>query len=194
MPCGKVCGAVGGRSAMSGNVVIENPILNSPFEEPGRHFKFSDEGITNEIVSSRRVSSYFIPVPRAKKKSQQGRLHRPDRRRPRLGGPPQSDRRGDGGGEVGERGQSRGGENSLGSRHQQPWWVRAVGVRRDPGPVGREEGDPGIPGGHPTKRFRSRLGTCRETDRPHVIGPTFTKPDSQIRRFDLIATEIIVPL
>lgn len=31
-------------------VVIENPILNSPFVEPIRHFKFTDEGITNDIV------------------------------------------------------------------------------------------------------------------------------------------------
>jgi hypothetical protein len=29
-------------------VVIENPILNSPYDEPNRHFRFSDEGITNE--------------------------------------------------------------------------------------------------------------------------------------------------
>lgn len=26
-------------------VVIENPILNSAFEEPTRHFKFTDAGI-----------------------------------------------------------------------------------------------------------------------------------------------------
>src|SRR3990172_200736 len=50
-------------------VVIENPILNSPFEEPTRHFKFADEGITDEIVEARRVSSYFIPIPRPKKKN-----------------------------------------------------------------------------------------------------------------------------
>ena len=47
-------------------VVIENPILNSPFEEPQRHFKFTDEGISNEIVEGRRVSSYFVPIPRPK--------------------------------------------------------------------------------------------------------------------------------
>lgn len=41
-------------------VVIENPILNSPFKEPTRHFRFSDEGITNDIVEARRVSSYFV--------------------------------------------------------------------------------------------------------------------------------------
>lgn len=52
-------------------VVIENPILNSPYEEPRRHFRFSDEGITNEIVEARRVSSYFMPIPAAKKKGKQ---------------------------------------------------------------------------------------------------------------------------
>lgn len=43
-------------------VVIENPILNSPFEEPTAHFKFDDYGITSEIEGTRRVSSYFIPI------------------------------------------------------------------------------------------------------------------------------------
>jgi type III restriction enzyme len=50
-------------------VVIENPILNSPFAEPRRHFRFTDEGITDEIVEGRRVSSYFVPIPRARKKN-----------------------------------------------------------------------------------------------------------------------------
>ena len=50
-------------------IVIENPILNSPFEEPRRHFKFTDEGITDEIVAARRVSQYFIPIPRPKKRN-----------------------------------------------------------------------------------------------------------------------------
>jgi len=52
-------------------VVIENPIINSPFEEPHRHFKFTDEGITNEIVEKRRVSSYFIPIAKPKKRGKQ---------------------------------------------------------------------------------------------------------------------------
>ena len=55
-------------AAVASQVVIENPILNSPFREPTRHFKFDDDGITNEIVESRRVSSYFVPIPRARKK------------------------------------------------------------------------------------------------------------------------------
>jgi type III restriction enzyme len=49
-------------------VVIENPIINSPFDEPTRHFRFSDEGITNEIDDGRRTSSYFVPIARPKKK------------------------------------------------------------------------------------------------------------------------------
>jgi len=49
-------------------VVIENPIINSPFDEPTRHFRFSDEGITNEVVEGRRTSQYFIPIAKPKKK------------------------------------------------------------------------------------------------------------------------------
>ncbi|MEK7313510.1 MAG: DEAD/DEAH box helicase family protein, partial [Deltaproteobacteria bacterium] len=49
-------------------VVIENPIINSPFDEPTCHFRFTDEGITNEVVDGRRISSYFVPIARPKKK------------------------------------------------------------------------------------------------------------------------------
>jgi type III restriction enzyme len=41
-------------------VVIENPIINSPFDEPTQHFRFTDEGITDEIVEGRRISSYIF--------------------------------------------------------------------------------------------------------------------------------------
>ena len=51
--------------------VIENPILNSPFTEPSRHFKFGDHGITDEISAGRRSSENFIPIPKAKKKGKQ---------------------------------------------------------------------------------------------------------------------------
>jgi type III restriction enzyme len=60
----------GRRTAMS-QVVIENPILNSPYDEPSRHFKFSDEGITNEVVGGRRTSSHFIPIAKPKKQNKQ---------------------------------------------------------------------------------------------------------------------------
>ena len=51
--------------------VIENPILNGPFVEPTRHFRFGEEGITDEVVEGRRPSSYFVPIPKAKKKGGQ---------------------------------------------------------------------------------------------------------------------------
>ncbi len=50
------------------HVTIENPIINSPYCEPNRHFKFDDNGITDEEVEGRRTSSYFIPIAKAKKK------------------------------------------------------------------------------------------------------------------------------
>lgn len=54
------------------DTLIENPVINSPFEEPGRHFKFTDDGITNEVVEGeRRKSSYFIPIAQPKKKGKQ---------------------------------------------------------------------------------------------------------------------------
>jgi type III restriction enzyme len=42
------------------DALIENPILNSPFHEPDRHFKFTDEGITNEIEVIRYVKNHNL--------------------------------------------------------------------------------------------------------------------------------------
>ena len=53
------------------SIVIENPIVNSPFEEPKRHFRFDDEGITSEIVEERRNSQYFIPIAKSRKQDKQ---------------------------------------------------------------------------------------------------------------------------
>lgn len=50
-----------------GDVLIENPIINSPFREPDKQFAFDELGITNEVISGRRLSSYFIPIAGAKK-------------------------------------------------------------------------------------------------------------------------------
>jgi hypothetical protein len=52
-------------------VTIANPILNSPYREPARHFRFDDEGITDEIVEKRRLSGYFVPIPQPRKKGAQ---------------------------------------------------------------------------------------------------------------------------
>jgi type III restriction enzyme len=57
------------RGSKMPQVTIENPVLNSPYNEPVRHFKFSDEGITSEIVESRRISSYFIPIAKPKSRT-----------------------------------------------------------------------------------------------------------------------------
>lgn len=60
---------------MANQVSIENPIINSPFLEPSRHFHFTkEEGITGEILEKRRPSSYWMPVPAPKKKSKQTTL------------------------------------------------------------------------------------------------------------------------
>lgn len=48
--------------------IIDNPVINSPFLEPQRHFHFSEDGITNQIIEGRRVSAYFIPIPKPRKK------------------------------------------------------------------------------------------------------------------------------
>lgn len=56
-----------------GDVLIENPIINSPFFEPNKQFAFDDFGIKNEVVDGRRPSSYFIPIAGAKK-SKTGQL------------------------------------------------------------------------------------------------------------------------
>lgn len=52
--------------------VIENPILNSPFAAPTRHFAFTEDGTGATIETQRRRSSYFIPIasPRRRPKQQ----------------------------------------------------------------------------------------------------------------------------
>ena len=53
------------------STVIENPVINFPFAEPDRHFKFTEDGITDEIVQGRRPSAYFIPIAKTRKKGGQ---------------------------------------------------------------------------------------------------------------------------
>ncbi|MCD6327069.1 hypothetical protein J7M28_05905 [bacterium] len=50
------------------DITIENPIINSPYNEPTRHFKFGEEGITDEIVDGRRISSYLVPIAKPRKR------------------------------------------------------------------------------------------------------------------------------
>jgi hypothetical protein len=51
------------------DVVIENPILNSPYKAPTRHWRFNDDGITNEIEDGRRKSTYFMPIPASRRRA-----------------------------------------------------------------------------------------------------------------------------
>ena len=53
-------------------VRIENPVINSPFNAPNRHFDFDENGITDRLVEGRRPSSYFIPIagPKSSKTGQ----------------------------------------------------------------------------------------------------------------------------
>ena len=49
--------------------VIENPILNQPYQEPTRHWRFDDRGlIVPEVVEGRRPSESWIPIPQPKKR------------------------------------------------------------------------------------------------------------------------------
>ncbi|GGS87746.1 restriction endonuclease [Planobispora rosea] len=58
--------------------VIDNPIINSPYRAPTKHFRFDNNGITSEIAEGRRLSSHFIPVPRARKSAVQTELDLPE--------------------------------------------------------------------------------------------------------------------
>jgi type III restriction enzyme len=50
-------------------IVIENPILNSPYREPTRHFRFDANNEISDIIDAgRRGSSYFLPIATPKKK------------------------------------------------------------------------------------------------------------------------------
>lgn len=41
---------------------IENPILNSPYEQPDRYYEVGPNGPTGEIRDGRRPSESFIPI------------------------------------------------------------------------------------------------------------------------------------
>ncbi len=46
---------------------LDNPILNSPYVAPDRHFVIGPQGPTGEIKAGRRLSESFIPIPPSKK-------------------------------------------------------------------------------------------------------------------------------
>ena len=52
----------------------EEPILNSPYEKPERHWELRNGTPTDEVIDQRRPSEYVTPVPPSQKQSAQGRM------------------------------------------------------------------------------------------------------------------------
>ena len=52
----------------------EEPILNSPYEKPERHWELTYGVPTDEVIDQRRPSEYVTPVPPSRKRSAQGRM------------------------------------------------------------------------------------------------------------------------
>ena len=51
------------------NRFFEQPILNSPYEYPARHWELDDEGRpTQQILESRRRAKYIVPIPEPRKR------------------------------------------------------------------------------------------------------------------------------
>ena len=55
---------------MSRDNIPENPILNSAFREPSRHWELTVEGALTQVINpGRRRSAYFVPIaPTTRKK------------------------------------------------------------------------------------------------------------------------------
>ena len=51
---------------------IDNPILNSPYEQPDRYYEIGPQGPTGEIKDGRRPSESFIPIAVTKKGKKDG--------------------------------------------------------------------------------------------------------------------------
>lgn len=52
---------------------ITQPVLNTPYENPARHWRLDETGrALPEVISGRRPSIGLIPVPKAGKKAAQG--------------------------------------------------------------------------------------------------------------------------
>ena len=51
-------------------VVIENSILDSPFGEPRRRFRF-DDAVTADVLPGRLPTRYFVPIAAPKRNSKQ---------------------------------------------------------------------------------------------------------------------------
>lgn len=51
------------------NEFFEKPILNSPYEYPGRHWELDESGQpTQKIINSRRRAEFITPIPKPRKR------------------------------------------------------------------------------------------------------------------------------
>jgi type III restriction enzyme len=50
---------------------IENPVINSPYREPAKHFVFDNDGITNQTAPGRRSSEHLVPIAQPRKRGAQ---------------------------------------------------------------------------------------------------------------------------
>jgi type III restriction enzyme len=50
---------------------FEQPIRNSPYDSPGRHWELDAQGQpTQQIIESRRKAEFITPIPKPKKQKQ----------------------------------------------------------------------------------------------------------------------------
>lgn len=57
------------------NRFFEQPVLNSPYEEPQRHWELDDEGQpTQQISESRRKAEFITPIPKPRKRKDAGQI------------------------------------------------------------------------------------------------------------------------
>lgn len=56
----------------NGKLKMQNPIINSPYLEPTKHFKADERGISDEIIEIRRPSARYVSaMPRTRKRDRQ---------------------------------------------------------------------------------------------------------------------------
>ena len=52
---------------------FERPILNSPYEYPGRHWELDDSGQpTQQILEQRRAAEFVTPIPKPRRRRNRG--------------------------------------------------------------------------------------------------------------------------
>jgi type III restriction enzyme len=50
------------------NLFFERPILNSPYQQPERHWELGDDGQpTHKIIDTRRLAKFITPIPAPRK-------------------------------------------------------------------------------------------------------------------------------